>query len=245
MKIRGIAHRGDPVRFPENTLSAFQAACDMSFSHLELDVHLSKDGIPVLSHDFAIDRMTDGKGLISDYTVDELKRFRVMEVETIPTLEETMKLLKGKISVLVELKQQGRRYPGLEEAVLDVLRATDTIEQSRMISFDHFSVARVRSLDPDVKLGMICSGSMPYVFPFMKEIRCDFLGVQLGFMTSEYAQMMEENGIISGPWPINTIEEMEIIARNYPSALITTNYLERWAEFYRSHSELHRAESFF
>ncbi|WP_176706625.1 glycerophosphodiester phosphodiesterase [Paenibacillus hemerocallicola] len=243
MKIRGIAHRGDPVRFPENTLSAFQAACEMEFTHLELDVHLSKDGVPVLSHDFALDRMTDGTGLIRDYTVEQLKRFRVKEIETIPTLEETMRLLKGKISVLVELKQQGDYYPGLEEAVLEVLRSTDTAGQSRIISFDHFSVARTRRLDKDIELGMIASGSMPYVFPFMKEIRCGFLGIQLRFMTPEYARMMEENGIQSGPWPIHTIEEMELIAKLYPTGLITTNYLERWADFYRSHSELHPEQS--
>jgi glycerophosphoryl diester phosphodiesterase len=106
-------------------------------------------------------------------------------VETIPTLEEAMRLLKGKISVLVELKQQGDTYPGLEEAVLDVLRSTGTLEQSRIISFDHFSIAKVRKLDPDVELGLIASGSMPYVFPFMKEIRCTFLGVQLRFMTEK------------------------------------------------------------
>lgn len=238
MKIRGVAHRGDPVNFPENTLSAFQAAVDKSYSHLELDVHLSKDGVPVLSHDFAIDRMTDGEGLIRDYTVEQLKRFRVKEIETIPTLEEAMKLLKGKINVLVEIKQQGETYSRIEEAVLDVLRSTDTIAQSRIISFDHFSIARMRQLDPDIQLGLICSCSMPYVFPFMKEIRCGFLGVQLPYMTPEYARMIEANGIVSAPWPVNTIEQMELIAEKYPNTLITTNYLDRWAEFYRSRPHL-------
>ncbi|MGG1636061.1 glycerophosphodiester phosphodiesterase [Paenibacillus sp. NRS-1760] len=239
MKIRGVAHRGYPVKLPENTLSSFQAAINLSFTHLELDVHLTKDGVPVLMHDFAIDRMTDGQGLIRDYTLEELKRFRVKEIETIPTLEEAMKLLKGNISVLIELKQTGDRYPGLEEAVLDVVRRTNTSDQSRIISFDHFSIARTRELDPNIELGMICGGSMPYVFPFMKEIRCTYLGVHKQFMTPKYAEMIAEHGIESGPWPIDTIEDMELIAKKYPTSLVTTDNLELWADFYRKHPELH------
>ncbi|GGD73100.1 glycerophosphodiester phosphodiesterase [Paenibacillus nasutitermitis] len=239
MKIRGIAHRGYPVKYPENTLSSFQAAVDLSFTHLELDVHLSKDGIPVLMHDYAIERMSDGKGNIRDYTLDELKRFSIKGIETIPTLEEALILLKGKISILVELKQSGDLYPGLEEKVLEIIHKTDTLDQSRIIGFDHFSIAKTRQLNKDIKLGLCCSGSMPYVFPFMEEIDCDFLGVQLRFMTPKYAVMMQERGIISGPWPVDTLADMELIASKYPTDLITTNELERWAEFYQNHTELH------
>ncbi|WP_240418799.1 glycerophosphodiester phosphodiesterase [Paenibacillus periandrae] len=239
MKIKGVAHRGYPVKYPENTLSSFQAAVDLSFTHLELDVHLSKDGIPVLMHDYSIERMTDGKGFIRDYTLDELKYFRVKEVETIPTLEEALNLLKGKISILVEVKQCGEFYSGVEEKTLEIIRKTDTLDQCRIIGFDHFSIAKTRQLDKDIRLGIIASGSMPYVFPFMEEVDCDFLGVQLRFMTPQYSQMMQERGIISGPWPVDTLADMELIAAKYPTDLITTNELERWAEFYRNHPELH------
>jgi len=239
MKIRGVAHRGHPIKCPENTLTAFQAAYELDFTHVELDVHLSKDGVPVLMHDYALERMTGEKGAIRDYTLSELKRFRVKEIETIPTLEEALNFLKGKMNVLVELKQAGDLYPGLEEKVLDVIRRTDTLDQCRIISFDHFSIDKTRQLNPDIQLGLLCIGSLPYVFPYMKQIRCNFLGMHFRFMTPRYARMMEENGVICAPWPIETIEEMEIIASTYPTALITTNHLERWAEFYRNRPELH------
>ena len=70
-----------------------------------LDVHLSKDGIPVLMHDPTIDRMTDGQGWVKDYTLEELRRFRVGRDETIPTLEEALLFAKDKMTVNVELKQ--------------------------------------------------------------------------------------------------------------------------------------------
>lgn len=60
--IKGMAHRGYPSKYPENTLISFQAACDLNFTHLELDVQLSKDGVPVVIHDPSVDRMTDNGG---------------------------------------------------------------------------------------------------------------------------------------------------------------------------------------
>jgi glycerophosphoryl diester phosphodiesterase len=77
------------------------------------------------------------------------------------------------------------------------------------------------------------------VFPFMKEYGCELLGVPIRMMTAEYTEMIMEQGIIVGPWPVDTVADMEWIAAKYPAALITTNELERWADFYKSHPELH------
>jgi glycerophosphoryl diester phosphodiesterase len=228
MKVRGIAHRGDPIRYPENTLSAFQAACDLSFTHLELDVHLSKDGVPVVIHDRTINRMCNGTGLIKDYTVHELKQFRIGETETIPTLEEALRLLKGKLIVSIELKQEGNLYEGLEQAVIDVVRKLDMMDEVYVISFDHFSLATLRSLCTEIPIGLVIHGSMPYVFPFMREIRATYLAVRMSFLTDAYAQMIEEEGIQLIAWPIDTPEEMKLVTDRYPTSLICTNYLERW-----------------
>ncbi|TBL73957.1 glycerophosphodiester phosphodiesterase [Paenibacillus thalictri] len=240
MQIKGIAHRGYPVKYPENTLSSFQAACDLSYTYVELDIQLSKDGVPVVMHDYTVDRMTDGTGMVRDFTLAELKGLRVKEQETVPTLEEVLLLLKGKLNIMVELKQAGDLYPGLEEKTLELLRKTNTFDQAIIISFDHFSIARTRKLDQDVRLGLTSSCSMPYVFPFMAENRCELLGVPIRMMTAEYSQMIEERGIIVGPWPVDSIADMELIAAQYPTSLITTNELERWSKFYQSRSELHR-----
>jgi glycerophosphoryl diester phosphodiesterase len=197
--------------------------------------------VPVVIHDFTINRMSDGKGFVRQYTVKELQQFTIGGTEKIPTLEETMSMLKGKISVLVELKQTGDLYPGLEKAALDVIRSTDTLEQSQIISFDHFSVMRTRELDEDIELGVLCSGNMPHIFAFIKEMRCTFLGSQLKFITPTYDQMMKEHDVISSPGVIDSPEEMQLIADKYPASLVTTNELERWADLYRSSQALQQA----
>ena len=241
MSIRGIAHRGYPVKHPENTLSSFQAAVDLGYTYVELDVQLSKDGVPVVMHDYTVDRMSDHRGNVKDYTLAELQQMRIGEQERIPTLEETMKLLRGKLNVMVELKQAGDLYPGLEQKALEILRRTNTFEQAIIISFDHFSIQRLRGLDADIRLGLTSSCSMPYVFPFLKETRCELLGVPMKMLTEQYASMIMEQGVEVGPWPVDTTADMEIIARKYPDTLITTNELERWAAFYESHPEIKRA----
>src|SRR5690606_42102464 len=98
VKIRGVAHRGYPLRYPENTISSFQAAYELEFTHLELAVHLSKDGGPVLKHDATIDRMTAGQGRAKDDTLEAPRQFRLGEDETDPTLEEAQWFAKGKMN---------------------------------------------------------------------------------------------------------------------------------------------------
>ncbi|GGD64472.1 glycerophosphodiester phosphodiesterase [Paenibacillus nasutitermitis] len=98
-------------RYPENTIAAFQAACELEFTHLELDVHLSKDGIPMVLHDKTLDRMTDGKGLVKDYTSEVLSRFRVGGTEVIPTLEEVLLLLKDRLIVRIEISKRENCTP--------------------------------------------------------------------------------------------------------------------------------------
>ena len=238
MKIRGIAHRGYPAKYPENTLVSFQAARDMGYTQLELDVHLSKDGVPVVMHDAAIHRMTNGKGMIKDYTVEQLKQFRIAGTEEIPTLEESLRLVKGEMIVNIDLKQTGDYYTGMEEAVLDVLRATDMVDQVYLMSLDHFSLIKMRKLSPDVELGVSFIGSMPCVLPFMKEIRAQYLGVKLCFLTDEYYRMIEEHGYELIAWPVNSEADMSLVVEKYPSALVTTNDLGMWKSFLEKRSLL-------
>ena len=144
MKIKGMAHRGYPVKYPENTLISFQAAYELGFTHLELDVQLSKDGIAIVMHDTTVNRMTNAKGLIKDFTFLELRDLKVGETETIPTLEEALLFAKDKMIVSIELKQQGDLYDGLEAETLKIIKQTDMMDQVYVNSFDHFAVIKMR-----------------------------------------------------------------------------------------------------
>ena len=72
---KNFAHRGFSGKYPENTMLAFEKAVEIGADGVELDVQLTKDGEVVIIHDETIDRTTDGKGYVVDYTYEELSKF--------------------------------------------------------------------------------------------------------------------------------------------------------------------------
>lgn len=99
-----IAHRGASIESDENTLAAFQKAIELNVDMIEFDVRQSKDHTPIIIHDDTLQRTTNGVGLVSSYRLKEIKKFQTLSKESLPTLEETLELVKNKISIFIELK---------------------------------------------------------------------------------------------------------------------------------------------
>ncbi|HEX5171195.1 MAG TPA: glycerophosphodiester phosphodiesterase family protein, partial [Cyclobacteriaceae bacterium] len=103
------AHRGAHSRYPENSLAAIEEAIRLGVDIAEIDVKVSKDGIPFLMHDRTMDRTTTGKGDPEEFTWDELQRFNIVDkgkITTlkIPSLEQILNAAKGKILIDLDLK---------------------------------------------------------------------------------------------------------------------------------------------
>src|SRR5919197_4354903 len=97
-----VGHRGAMGYAPENTLASFELAVEQGADVVELDVHLSRDGQVVVIHDEQLDRTTDGRGLVGDRTLDELKRLDAgswfdprFAGQRIPTLHEVLAWASG------------------------------------------------------------------------------------------------------------------------------------------------------
>ena len=100
-----IAHRGEHLRHPENTLEAFAAAAEVGADYIEVDVRTTADGKLVLMHDATVDRMTDGHGAVAAMTFGEVRRLRVGGKAQVPTFEEALALARGKnVGVYVDSK---------------------------------------------------------------------------------------------------------------------------------------------
>lgn len=116
------AHRGlhdAKAATPENSMSAFRKAVEAGFG-IELDVQVSKDGVPVVFHDFTLKRMCGAEGKVSDYCYEELKRFRLAGTdERIPGFGEVLQLVAGRTPLIVELKT--------ERTDMSVCRAVDRL----------------------------------------------------------------------------------------------------------------------
>ncbi len=103
--LRDYAHRGlHSESVPENSLAAFEAACQAGFG-IELDIQLSSDGEVMVFHDYTLVRMTGKEGKLCDFTASELKTLSLGGREqTIPTFSEVLALVNGRVPLLVELK---------------------------------------------------------------------------------------------------------------------------------------------
>jgi glycerophosphoryl diester phosphodiesterase len=104
------AHRGSHLDFPENSLAAIRGAIQIGVDFAEIDIRFTKDRHMVLMHDKTINRTTNGKGLVSDFTFEEIRKFRLKQKdsltqEIIPTLEEALSTAKGKIILDLDIKQ--------------------------------------------------------------------------------------------------------------------------------------------
>lgn len=150
------AHRGASAVAPENTMAAFIAAEAAGADGIELDVHLSRDGVPVVIHDDTVDRTTDGRGRVARMTKGELRRLDAgswfdpaFAGEALPTLEEVFAWADNRLRLNVEIKAVA--------AGLAVIELLQTYPQVRVLlsSFDHSLLERLRLLNPDLPLGFL------------------------------------------------------------------------------------------
>lgn len=149
-----VAHRGlwSPDGAPENSLAAFQLACEAGYG-IELDVHLSADGEAVVHHDYSLKRMTGQDGRIADHTAADLGNMKLKGTdEGIPTLLETLALIGHRAMVHVELKTPFGQVGPLEQRVHEVL--IDHNGPVCVIGFNPYSHAWFAEKFPGVLRGL-------------------------------------------------------------------------------------------
>ena len=157
-----VGHRGAAGHAPENTMASFRRGLELSADAVELDVHLTSDRQPVVIHDPRLERTTNGHGWVSEHTLAELNRLDAgrwfgedFAGEHIPTLDEVAAWARGRTFLVVEMKNDPRRSDGLEKLVVGVLEANRMLDQSMVISFDHYSIRRLRDLEPRISVGVL------------------------------------------------------------------------------------------
>ncbi len=161
-----IAHRGYRRRFPENTLAAFAAAFDSGAPMVELDVTLTRDRRAVVLHDDTLERTTDGRGPVRDFTLDELKRLDAgswfdprFAGERLPSLEEALDLCAARGMVNIEIKagafEAGRAADAIEEQVLRAVAQRDMTARVLISSFDARFLERIAERPTAPAIGLL------------------------------------------------------------------------------------------
>ena len=209
------AHRGVKAQAPENTLPAYRLAIEKGYYSAETDVHLTKDGVWVVSHDSNIKGWYNGKLEIEDSTYAELLQYRVIHgpgylkygTLRIPTLEEYLNLFVGtECRPQIEIKTRGDDYKGIDE-LIRMVHDKGLGEQALVISFDLGQLKYIRSIDPDMELWYLC-GEIT-----QKEI--------------DEAKSVGGNTWLSCDWEDNNVETMQrAIDAGVPVSMWTVNSLK-------------------
>lgn len=225
------AHRGASGYAPENTLEAFQKAIDLKADGIELDVQMTKDGQLVIIHDETVNRVSDGKGWVKDFTYEEINKLNVNKnfpeygTVKIPTLEEVYRLVKStNLTINVELKNGIVFYENMEEKVLELTKRLDLEERIIYSSFNHYSVLKLMKLNPSVKTGFLYEDGYLDMPEYASKHGVEALHPAVyNLQYPNFIKECKERNIKVRPWTVNEAEHMKTLCEYEVNAMIT-NY---------------------
>lgn len=198
-----VGHRGARAYAPENTLASFKKALEIGVDAVELDVRRTKDRELVVIHDADVKRTTNGKGLVGELTMKEIKDFSTENGERIPTLQEALDFLDKKVKVLIELKEAG-----VEEQVLSTVKDRGLAKNVIIVSFLEAALKRTKELDSNIETGLIYATHKNPIKAAL-ELKAQYLVAFYRFMHTANVQKAHQNGLKVIVWTINKPEEVE------------------------------------
>lgn len=166
-----ISHAACGGHAAENTLAGIRKAIELGAEAIEVDVQASKDGVPVLMHDFTVNRTTNGSGGVFSLSVDEL---RMLDVggEPVPTLAEALDLTTGRVLLVMEIKQ-----PGIEQNIVRIVRQSKALNEVMVWSFLPPVIVGIRREEPLIPTALIVPAEALPRWPDLKR-RALMLGAQ-------------------------------------------------------------------
>jgi glycerophosphoryl diester phosphodiesterase len=232
-----IAHRGASGNghAPENTLAAFQKAIEIGVDGVECDVHCTADGQVVVIHDHTTDRTTDIKGTIERMTLAEVKEADAgswfgpeFAGERIPTLREVLKLTKGKVVTVVEIKQRG-----IADKVIKEIRDAKSVAETVLISFHESALRDAQKIHPRIPRAFLVGGKKPIkkssaVLDLIQQAveLGGALDLSKGIISPQLVKEAHRRGVSVWAWTVDDEAEMKKLAAMGVDA-ITSNYPEK------------------
>lgn len=225
-----IAHRGlhDSI-FPENSLGAFENACQHGFA-MELDVRTNKDGTVICFHDGNLRRMCKVDIDVKDLKDEDLNKYTLLDTEYhIPTLKEILELVNGRAPIMIEIKPTSRRGK-LEQKVYDLIKHYKG--DIAIKSFNPFVVMWFKKHAPEISRGMLSSFfdeiHLPFIYKavlkrlfFFRWAKPDFISYDINNLPNKY---IADRNVPILTWVI-TSSDMEKIALTHADNVIFENYL--------------------
>ena len=222
--IKVLGHRGCAGLEPENTIRAFKKAVNLKVDLIEFDVRMTKDKELVVIHDEKVDRETNGKGYVRDFTFEEIRKLNIRKNEKIPSFEEVINLLKKEGPIIViEIKE-----PETLKKVLEIVKKEKLKNKVLIISFWQDVIKKIKEIEPEIKTGIIFKKKIAKIIPLMKNAKAEVLCLNYPAVDEKIVEDCHKNNVKLNVWTVNEVKDIErmirlkvdIIASDYPDRVL-------------------------
>ena len=221
-----FGHRGAKGLVAENTIESIVFALELGVDGIEIDVYKCKSGELVVFHDFTLDRLTNGTGEISEFTLHELKALTIEGVYKIPTLIEVLNTIDKQCLLNIELK-------GRNTAMETVRIIQDYIKNKGwkytdflVSSFQHQELLEVFSLDKGILLGVLTKANLEEAIDFAKTIKAHAIHPNFSLLSMVNVKLAKKKGFKINTWTVNTPQAIERMKR-YKVDMIISDFPDR------------------
>jgi len=234
-----IAHRGASSYAPENTSAAFDLALQMGARHLELDVHLSRDGHLVVIHDDTLDRTTNGTGAVVSQTLAELQALDAgswfgesFAGERIPTLAEVLTRYCGRAHLHIELKGHTAH---LAQHTVDLVRTHGMVQHVTLTSFQPTHLQATQTYAPALPLGWLVGEVNDAIIAQARALGCTQLCPRAPLVTPELVQRLHAEGFVVRAWGVTNAALMCQVVEAGADGM-TVNFPDKLLVYVQHHS---------
>ena len=221
-----IGHRGARGHVAENTLASIEKAMELRVDGVEIDVFRCATGELVVFHDKTLEKLTDGVGYIEQMTLDSIKQFRVLGKEPIPTLNEVMDLIDGKIQLNIELKGTQTAILTSELLVLYFKESNWKSEDIFISSFDWNELDIFYEVNKEVAIAVLTEDNPLDAIPIGQRLSAFAINPNFKSLTQKNIKKIQDAGFKVYPWTINEPEDIKKMIEIGVDAVIT-DYPER------------------
>ncbi|MCF3136304.1 glycerophosphodiester phosphodiesterase [Streptomyces olivochromogenes] len=204
MNFLTIGHRGVMGVEPENTLRSFVAAQQAGLDLIELDLHLSKDGVLVVMHDAEVDRTTDGAGPIAEKTLAELRALDAGRGERVPVFEEVLDAVQAPLQAEIKDVAAAR-------ALAEVMLARDLVSRVEVSSFHDEAIAEIARLVPGVRTALVASRYGTDVVDRATAVGATTLCLNIRRITLEVVEQARKADLRIIGWVVNTQDHLRLV----------------------------------
>lgn len=221
-----VGHRGSQSA-PENTLKAIDGAIEADADYAEIDILLSKDGVPMVIHDDDLKRLTGENVKIYDLTAKQLKKMTIKQngkTGKISTLDEVINHCRGKIDLLIELKLHGHESRDLVSTVIKVIEDNHFQKNCEIMSIEYSLVEQMKINHPEYKVGYCVYSNLGNAeFSALRELNIDFLIIEESMASKSFITKCNSAWLPVYVWTLNTREAMDSCLTQGASGIITDN----------------------